>query len=75
MSTAQTQQQQLENENRFGQSQSQESAELLSELVSIADGRIKHVFNGSCPDQVEGHAVRDDDCPACQVLKRFDAIA
>jgi hypothetical protein len=75
MNTSQNQQQQLENDSRFGRGQSNESIEILNDLASIADGRIKHVFNGSCPDEVEGHTVRDEDCPACQVLKRYDALA
>jgi hypothetical protein len=48
-------------------------AELIQELEGIAVGRTAHVFNGSCPDQVEGEIVRDDECPACQVLLRIDA--
>lgn len=47
-------------------------AELLHDLEGIAVGRTVHVFNGSCPDQVEGEMVRDDECPACQVLLRLD---
>lgn len=48
-------------------------AELVYLLEGIAVGRTAHVFNGSCPDQVEGEIVRDDECPACQVLLRLDA--
>lgn len=48
-------------------------AELVNDLEGIAVGRTAHVFNGSCPDQVEGEMVRDDECPACQILLRLDA--
>lgn len=37
-------------------------------LTKIATGELRHVYNGECPDQVEGSKVRDPDCPACQVL-------
>lgn len=47
--------------------------ELVLDLEGIAVGRTAHVFNGSCPDQVEGEMVRDDECPACQILLRLDA--
>ena len=47
--------------------------DLLEGLAAIADGRTKHVFNGSCPDKVEGNAVRDAECPACKVLLCLDA--
>ncbi|MBU0521652.1 MULTISPECIES: hypothetical protein [unclassified Pseudomonas] len=48
-------------------------AELVHDLEGIAVGRTAHAFNGSCPDQVEGEMVRDDECPACQILLRLDA--
>lgn len=37
-------------------------------LTKIATGELRHVYNGECPDPVEGPKVRDPDCPACQVL-------
>jgi hypothetical protein len=49
-------------------------AELVNDLEGIAVGRTAHVFNGSCPDQVEGEMVRDDECPSCQILMRLDAL-
>lgn len=45
----------------------------MQSLTAIADGRIRHVFNGSCPDPVEGPSVRDDECPACKILSALDA--
>lgn len=48
--------------------------ELVHDLAGIAVGRIVHVFNGSCPDQVEGESARDDECPACRILLRVDAL-
>jgi hypothetical protein len=48
-------------------------AKLVHDLEGIAVGRTAHLFNGSCPDQVEGEMVRDDECPACQVLLQLDA--
>lgn len=46
----------------------QTTATLIEKLVKIATGELKHVYNGQCPDAVEGPLVRDPDCPACQVL-------
>lgn len=37
-------------------------------LTKIASGELRHVYNGLCPDPVEGYKVRDTECPACQVL-------
>jgi len=37
-------------------------------LRDVATGKIKHVFNGLCPDDIEGPNVRDPDCMACQIL-------
>lgn len=42
--------------------------EHIDDLTKIATGEIRHVYNGECPDQIEGSKVRDTECPACQVL-------
>ncbi|MCO2528489.1 hypothetical protein FA331_12975 [Pseudomonas aeruginosa] len=42
--------------------------ELVRKLYDVATCRVPHVFNGQCPDSMEGSDVRDPDCPACQVL-------
>lgn len=44
------------------------AADLIEGLVKIATGELKHVYNGLCPDAVEGPLVRDPECPACQLL-------
>lgn len=44
----------------------------LTGLYAVATGQITHVNMGSCPDSLEGANVRDDDCPACQVLLAVD---
>lgn len=41
-------------------------------LYHIATGKTPHVYNGMCPDSLEGHAVRDDECPACNAILRFE---
>lgn len=48
--------------------------DLLESVVAVAEGRVSHVFNGACPDSVEGSAVRDADCPACQILLRVTSL-
>lgn len=40
----------------------------IDDLTKIATGELRHVYNGGCPDEVEGPMARDPDCPACQVL-------
>lgn len=37
-------------------------------LRAAADGRLKHLYAGKCPDSVEGPDVRDDACVVCQAL-------
>lgn len=46
--------------------------DLLTSLHQVATGRIGHIYNGLCPDSVEGPDVRDIDCPACRVLLQAD---
>jgi hypothetical protein len=48
--------------------------DVLEQLRAIATGETQHVYNGLCPDQVEGPAVRDDACPACRVLLAADSL-
>ena len=49
------------------------SLNAVAGVFSVATGQIAHVNYGSCPDIVEGALVRDDDCPACQLLMAADA--
>lgn len=37
-------------------------------LRAAADGRLKHLYAGKCPDSVEGPDVRDDACVVCRAL-------
>ena len=46
---------------------------LLMDAVGVTSGLIAHEYNGSCPDAVNGHDKRDEDCPACQVVLRIEA--
>ena len=45
------------------------------DLIKVATGQVRHLYNGACPDGVEGPDVRDPDCPACQVLLAAVATA
>lgn len=47
-------------------------AGLIADLRDIATGKTQHVYAGICPDLMEGHDTRDDECPACKVLLRAD---
>ena len=51
-----------------------EIASIATDLAKIATDEIRHLYMGACPDQVDGHHLRDDECPACQILMRYDAI-
>jgi nitrogen regulatory protein PII-like uncharacterized protein len=45
---------------------------MVMALYHIATGKTPHSYNGMCPDSLEGHAVRDDECPACKAIMRFE---
>ena len=42
--------------------------QIINDLIAVATGQVDHVYMGQCPDQIEGHEVRDPDCPACQAI-------
>ncbi len=44
------------------------SEDALRVLVGHATGEIKHLNNGLCPDDLEGHETRDPDCTVCRAL-------
>ncbi|WP_430316949.1 hypothetical protein [Pseudomonas sp. p1(2021b)] len=48
--------------------------ELIHRLHRIGTHETSHVLNGSCPDEIEGRAARDNDCPACQALMDADEL-
>lgn len=48
--------------------------ELIQQIHDVATCRIPHVYNGKCPDAVEGPDVRDEECPACKVLIGADRV-
>jgi len=41
---------------------------LITQLIDVATGRIPHIYQGTCPDVIEGHQVRDEECPACRIV-------
>lgn len=41
-------------------------------VLQLLTRQLEHVNNGLCPDIIEGGDVRDDECPACQVLLQLD---
>ncbi|HHM9413759.1 TPA: hypothetical protein ACRMRY_003877 [Pseudomonas aeruginosa] len=44
------------------------SKSALDTLRKAASGEVKHLNNGLCPDDIEGHEARDPDCPVCRAL-------
>ncbi|MDI2373556.1 hypothetical protein OLM81_02100 [Pseudomonas aeruginosa] len=56
----------LEAQSRLNGMTVSESA--LDTLRKAASGEVKHLNNGLCPDDIEGHEARDPDCPVCRAL-------
>ncbi|HIE3934909.1 TPA: SGNH/GDSL hydrolase family protein [Pseudomonas aeruginosa] len=44
------------------------SESALDTLRRFATGKVMHLNNGLCPDDIEGHEARDPDCPVCRAL-------
>lgn len=44
------------------------SESALDTLRRFATGNVKHMNNGLCPDDIDGHEARDPDCPVCRAL-------
>lgn len=42
-------------------------------LLAVATGKIPHLYEGRCPDYVNGPESRDPDCPACQAIAAAEA--
>lgn len=42
-------------------------------LLDVATGKIPHLYEGRCPDYVNGPESRDPDCPACQAIAEAEA--
>lgn len=47
---------------------------ILGNLVKVATNEVSHAYNGQCPDDLEGFAVRDPDCPACQAIMQAETL-
>lgn len=47
---------------------------LIEQLCRVAERQVAHTNNGKCPDQLEGFASRDDECPACRILIEVDRL-
>ena len=42
-------------------------------LIDLAIGKANHIYASSCPDQFDGHEIRDADCPVCQAIDAMRA--
>jgi len=42
-------------------------------ILDVIDGKIKHLYQGLCPDG-DGIKQRDTECPACQILIEFELV-
>lgn len=51
------------------------NAELIQQLVDLGCGKLQHINLGLCPDAIEGHETRDEECPACRALVAGQALA
>ena len=48
-------------------------ASAVGVLQRAATGEAAHLFQGLCPDGVEGHDTRDPDSEVCRALMTIDA--
>jgi len=48
-------------------------ASAVDVLQKAATGEVVHLYQGLCPDGVEGHDSRDPDCKVCRALMTLDA--
>ena len=46
---------------------------MSTSLFDVATGKIPHLYEGRCPDYVNGPESRDPDCPACQAISAAEA--
>lgn len=46
---------------------------MSTSLFDVATGKIPHLYEGRCPDYVNGPESRDPDCPACQAIAAAEA--
>lgn len=53
---------------------SRQLAAALRDLIAVAEDRMPHLYQGRCPDRVEGPESRDPDCPACRALNRAQEL-
>jgi hypothetical protein len=49
--------------------------ELIGQMEKISSGETRHIYGGQCPNGMTGWRVRDPECPACQILTKFDVVA
>lgn len=47
--------------------------EALKGLVAVGTGEVGHLYQGLCPDSVEGREVHDPECWACVAINRARA--
>ena len=40
----------------------------LRAVLPICDERVRHIYQGLCPTDVEGTGNRDPECPACKLM-------
>lgn len=52
----------------------EEVAAVMRGLIDVCTNRIPHAYMGMCPDSIEGHDVRDHDCPACAAVQAAERL-
>lgn len=51
-----------------------EATQVIRRLIDVCTNRTQHVGMGMCPDSIEGHDVRDDECPACAAIAAAEKL-
>jgi hypothetical protein len=59
--------------NDFRQARTAPPEPVNARLLAVATGKIPHLYEGRCPDYVNGPESRDPDCPACQAIAAAEA--
>ena len=59
--------------NDFRQARTAPPEPVNARLLAVATGKIPHLYEGRCPDSVNGPESRDPDCPACQAIAAAEA--
>jgi len=59
--------------NDFRQARTAPPEPVNARLLDVATGKTPHLYEGRCPDSINGPDSRDPACPACRAIAEADA--